>query len=108
MAHDYDHAHGQAGGVGADPHKAAKQAFSVYSLAMTPHANMLAAGTSDALIRLLDPRSGRKVGRKVCRRNHLQHAAACTWLLFVPLWVPCQTCPCVFPHCQHAAWGMHS
>lgn len=49
------------GGSGNLELKATKQPGSVYSLAMTPSGSLLAAGTSTAIIRLLDPRACQKV-----------------------------------------------
>lgn len=45
--------------------KPAKPPGSVYSLAMTPSGTLLAAGSSTAIIRMLDPRSGQKVTEAV-------------------------------------------
>ncbi|GLI71435.1 hypothetical protein VaNZ11_016649 [Volvox africanus] len=52
---------------------AKEQPGSVYALALNPTATVLAAGTSEALVRLLDPRSGKKITKL---RGHLDTVRA--------------------------------
>ncbi|GLC37642.1 hypothetical protein PLESTB_000797600 [Pleodorina starrii] len=44
-----------------DPAEAHDEPCSVYALALSPSARLLAAGTSESLVRLMDPRTGRGV-----------------------------------------------
>ena len=50
---------GAGGGGGGGGEK--DQPGSVYALALNPAGTLIAAGTSEALVRLLDPRTGRKI-----------------------------------------------
>ncbi|KAG2485008.1 hypothetical protein HYH03_016211 [Edaphochlamys debaryana] len=86
---DSDPHGGVAGGGSAHGHPAVPEPpsghpGSVYALALNPSGTLIAAGTSEALIRLLDPRSGKKIAK--LRGHHdtvraLQVNAAGTSLL---------------------------
>ncbi|GFR51816.1 hypothetical protein Agub_g14276 [Astrephomene gubernaculifera] len=52
---------GAMGSVSEPPQQQQHHPGSVYALALTPSGTVVAAGTSEALIRLLDPRSGKKI-----------------------------------------------